>query len=405
MVGSLMLRIVHVLHSLDIGGTENGVVNVVNALRDEFRHSVVSMTAAGPLASRLPPETVIHCLNKQPGLDLRGVARLTALLRRLRPDVVHSRNWGAFDAVLAARLARVPVVIHGEHGREIGDPEGRNRRRNQIRRLSAALVTRFVTVSHDLSRWLVEHVGVAPHKVLTIHNGVNVERFSPNTRDEARRILSVSPHTVVVGTVGRLDPVKDHAGLLQAVAMVANDHADVVGVIVGDGPSRGMLEDRTRVLGIDARTRLLGKRLDIPFLLSGFDIFVLPSIAEGLSNTILEAMAAGLPVVATRVGGNPEMVDDGVTGALIAPRQPQRLAQALTAYVGDPDLRARHGKAGRQRATDKFSLERMVDAYRNLYVSSTAKSFAVTEGIGREERLNLKAGGAIRERMARDRSD
>jgi len=400
-----MLRIVHVVHSLDIGGTENGVVSVINALHDEFRHSVVSMTEGRVLASRLPADIVIHCMNKRSGLDLRVIVRLTALLRRLRPDAVHSRNWAAFDTVLAARLAQVPVVIHGEHGREIADPEGRNRRRNHVRRLSAPLVTRFVTVSHDLSRWLVHDVGVAPHKVVTIHNGVNVERFSPDTREEARRIFGVSPQTVVVGTVGRLDPVKDHAGFLEAFAMVTKGHGDAVGVIVGDGDCRDMLEEQTRLLGIGARTRLLGKRLDIPILLSGFDIFVLPSIAEGLSNTILEAMAAGLPVVATRVGGNPEMVEDGVTGALIAPRQPHRLAEALTVYMADPCLRARHGKAGRQRAMDKFSLERMVNAYRNLYVSSAAKSFAVTEGISPEEHLNLEAGGATRERMAPGRPD
>ena len=119
------LHVVHVLHSLAVGGTENGVVNLIQALDGEVRHSVVSMTGSGPLAARLPSHVELSCLGKRPGLDLWAVARMTRLFRRLRPDVVHSRNWGTFDAILAARLARVPVVIHGEHGREADDPDGR----------------------------------------------------------------------------------------------------------------------------------------------------------------------------------------------------------------------------------------------------------------------------------------
>ncbi|MEX2222035.1 MAG: glycosyltransferase, partial [Candidatus Rokuibacteriota bacterium] len=129
------LHVVHVLDSLQVGGTENGAANLIRALDgDDLRHTVVAMTISGPVADRLPRGVAVHCLGKRPGWDLRTVARLVALLRRLRPDVVHSRNWGAFDAVPAARLARVPVVIHGEHGREASDPGGLNARRNRLRR-------------------------------------------------------------------------------------------------------------------------------------------------------------------------------------------------------------------------------------------------------------------------------
>jgi hypothetical protein len=128
-MGKRIRHVVHVIHSLQVGGTENGLVNVVNALTDEFHHTVIAITAGGPLEARLSRGVDLIALGKQPGVDVRAIIRLAGLLRRLRPDIVHSRNWGAFDAIYAARLARVPVVIHGEHGREASDPEGLDPRR------------------------------------------------------------------------------------------------------------------------------------------------------------------------------------------------------------------------------------------------------------------------------------
>lgn len=363
------LHVVHVLHSLGVGGTENGVVNLIQALEGRFRHTVVSMTEAGPLADRLPASVVVHCLGRRPGLDLAAFGRLTRLLRRLRPHVVHCRNWGAFDAVMAARLAWVPIVIHGEHGREASDPEGRNQRRNSLRRLLAPLVDRFVTVSFDLREWLIQVVGVPSRKVLTIHNGVDTSRFSDDGRATGRRTLGLPEDSVVIGTVGRLDPVKDQMRLLEAFAGLTTANPRSVLVIVGDGPCRGDLEARARRPDLAGRVRFLGERGDVPLLLRGLDVFVLSSIAEGISNTILEAMATGLPVVATRTGGNPELVEDGVTGTLVPVGNPATLAGALRAYLADPHLRALHGKAGRQRAMEEFGLKRMAERHRELYLA------------------------------------
>lgn len=362
-------HLVHVLHCLAVGGTENGVANLINALGTEFRHTVVSMTQGGPLVGRLPAGVGIHYLGKKPGLDVRALRRLTGLLWRLRPDVVHSRNWGAFDAVWAARLARVPVVIHGEHGREASDPLGLNPRRNRLRRLLAPLVDRFVTVSFDLRRWLVQTVGVPDGKVLTIHNGVDTTRFSDDGREAGRRALGLPPDRVVIGTVGRLDPVKDQMGLVEAFARLDDGRSRATLVIVGDGPCRAALEVRAGQPDLAGRVKFLGEREDVPVLLMGFDVFVLPSLAEGISNTILEAMATGLPVVATRAGGNSELVEDGVTGILVPVAEPGALAEALRAFLTDPHLRAIHGKAGRQRAVEEFGLERMVGRYRDLYLA------------------------------------
>lgn len=360
-------HVVHVIDSLQVGGTENGLVNLVGGLAGEFRHTVVAMTASGPLQARLPADTAVVVLGKRAGRDLRAVGRLVGQLRRLRPDIVHSRNWGALDAVPAARIARAPVVIHGEHGREATDPQGRNRRRNRIRRWLAPMIDRYVAVSLDLGRWLNETVGIERGKVITIHNGVDLRRFGDADRDAGRAALGVDRDTAVLGTVGRLDPVKDQGRLLEAYARIPAEAGRHCLVLVGDGPCRRELEARAAQPDLRGRVRLLGERGDVPRLLAAFDVFALPSLAEGISNTVLEAMASGLPLVATRTGGNPELVEDGVTGRLVAVGDTASLADALAGYVREGHLRALHGKAGRQRAVEHFSLERMVERYRQLY--------------------------------------
>jgi len=364
-----MTHVVHVLDSLAVGGTETGVVNLVNATRESVRHTVVTMTSVGPLAERLPAEVPVFCVSKRPGVDLKAIVRLAGLLRRLRPEAVHSRNWGALDAVISARLAGVPVVIHGEHGREASDPHGLNRRRMRIRKTLAPLVSRFVTVSFDLERWLVDIVGIPIRKVGTIHNGVDVDRFAAGDRHAARRALGVSDDALVIGTVGRLDPVKDQAALLAAVAQLGDVEGRPTLVIVGEGPCRQGLEADIARRGLGDRVIMAGERGDVAGLLAAFDIFALPSLGEGISNTILEAMAAGLPVVATDVGGNPELVDHDVTGLLVPPASPSALTAALRRYCSDAGLATLHGKAGRDRVTRELSLDHMVRAYTRLYAS------------------------------------
>jgi len=359
--------IAHVVHSLATGGLENGVVNLVNTGGVRFRHVIICMTTEGALRDRLHSEVEVFALGKKRGHDVRTFVRLVKLLRQIRPSVVHSRNWATFDAVPAARLARVPIVVHGEHGRDITDPDGRNARRKRVRRALGPLVDRFVTVSHDLQRWLIEDVGVPPRKTIAIHNGVDLTRFGQGDRREARARLGLPPDTVVVGTVGRLDPVKDQAGLVRAFAVLHDTHQDTRVLIAGDGPCRGDLAALIVQLGIQDRVHVLGERRDIPMVLAAMDVFVLPSIAEGVSNTVLEAMATGLPVVATDIGGNPELIEDGVTGRLVPRRDHAALAAGIEAYLDDAHLRALHGKASRQRVVEHFALDRMARAYVDLY--------------------------------------
>lgn len=359
--------IAHVVNSLAIGGLENGVVNLVNASGGRFRHAIVCMTSDGPLRHRLRSDVEVVTLGKRPGQDPWAFLRLVRVLRRMEPLIVHSRNWPAFDAVPAARVARVPLVVHGEHGREAVDPDGRNTRRNRIRRALAPFVSQFVCVSDDLRRWLIEDVRLLPSKVQTIHNGVNLARFGHAGQVESRMKLALPAHVPIIGTVGRLDPVKNQAGLIRAFATVRATHPEAVLVIAGDGPCRSALQQAATALGQADRVRFLGSQDDIPTVMSALDVFALPSLGEGISNTLLEAMATGLPVIATRVGGNPELVDDGVSGVLVPREDHEALAAAIATYVRDPALRGRHGLVSRQRATAHFSLDRMVQAYSDLY--------------------------------------
>ena len=233
--------IAHVVNSLATGGLENGVVNLANATVDRFDHVIVCLTARGALEWRLHPSVRVVSMNNRPGRQIANLLQLARTLRRLGPRIVHSRNWPAMDAVIAARLARASVVVHGEHGREASDPGGLDPRRKRIRRLLQPFITRFVCVSLELGRWLVEDIGIPSSKVETIHNGVDVARFITPDKSSARSALGIGPNDLVVGSVGRLDPVKGHASLIGAFATLAPRFPSSVLIIAGDGPLRGDL--------------------------------------------------------------------------------------------------------------------------------------------------------------------
>jgi len=359
--------VTHVVYSLDVGGLENGLVNIVNDEAADFTHAIICVTRAGPLRARLRRDIEVFELGKQPGHDLKAFVRLIRLVRGLDPDVVHSRNWAALDAVVAARLAGVARVVHGEHGYEGDDPEGRSRFKNRIRRMCGHLVDRFVVVSDDLNAWLTDRVGIAPKKIVKIANGVDTKRFAPGDDMSVRHELGVASDAHVIGTVGRLAAVKDQASLVRAFARLAAEHPETILLIVGDGRCRSSLQALAAQSGVAPRVRFLGERGDVPRLLRAMDVFVLPSRAEGMSNTLLEAMASGLPIVATRVGGNSEIVADGVTGFLVERDRPEALAGAIREYLKKPKMRQEPGSLSRERAVRMFALEGMRAAYADVY--------------------------------------
>ena len=362
------LHIVHVVHALGVGGLENGLVNILNRLEEPFTHTILCLSRSGRMAERIQNRRVRIIEMHLPTDRFRfPLLRLARELQQLAPDIVHTRGWATVDAICAARVAGVPRVIHGEHGREASDPNGHNLKRNIARKCLSPLVSRFVTVSEDLRSWLIRIVGVPEFKVTTIHNGVDTDRFSSVGRTASRASLRLDDSVFAIGTVGRLDPVKDHISLLHAFRPIARSDRPCCLIIVGDGPMKSAIERIGTDLKISDKIRLLGERNDIPEVLKACDLFTLTSVAEGISNTILEAMASALPVVATRVGGNPELVDDGTNGYLVSAGDMAGLTAAYESYLYNPNLRDLHGRNARTRVEQKFSLERMANQYARLY--------------------------------------
>lgn len=367
------LQIVHVVYSFRVGGLENGVVNLINRLpSDRFQHRIISLTRSDPaFAGRLQQSVECIDLDKQPGHGLKLFAQMRTLLRALRPDVVHTRNLAALEMALPAWAAGVPVRIHGEHGRDVEDPVGDVKKYQWMRRAYRPFVTHYVALSRDLENYLVSRVGVPQRRVTRICNGVDHRRFmSSSTRALPADAPFGNDGHCIVGTVGRMQAVKNHLGLVRAFARLRSGGDEAAQrlrlVIVGDGPVRPQVEALVDELGLREVVWLAGERSDVPALMQGMDVFVLPSLAEGISNTVLEAMASGLPVIASDVGGNPELVDAGVTGFLVPPADTEAWADAMR-RLATGDAASRMGQAARLRVEQEFSLDRMVRQYQALY--------------------------------------
>jgi sugar transferase (PEP-CTERM/EpsH1 system associated) len=365
--------VLQVLHHLHIGGMENGLVNLINHMPEtRYRHAIVCIEDYAPaFRARIQRADVeVFALRRSQTGVWRMRGALYRLCRQLRPVVVHTRNLSGLDALLPARAAGIPCV-HGEHGWDVDNLDGRQWKPLLLRRLHRPLVAHYITVSQHLAHFVEDIVGVPAARITQIYNGVDTRRFAPRTTD-ARSALPEGfrdPRSVVIGTVGRIQAVKDQASLLHAFARLSarRPAADARLVLAGDGPLLGELQMLARTLGIEARTAFIGARDDVPEVLRALDVFVLPSLNEGISNTILEAMASGLPVVASAVGGNVELVEDHVTGRCFAARDVPALTAILDSYVHDPALRAAHAAAARATAVTRFSLAAMVEGYAGVY--------------------------------------
>ncbi|MFT4613216.1 MAG: sugar transferase (PEP-CTERM/EpsH1 system associated) [Bacteroidia bacterium] len=375
--------VVHIIYMLSSGGLENGLVNIINRCpTDRYRHAIISLTTADHFAERITVEGVeIFQLHKREGHDLAMYRRLRALLQELRPDIVHSRNMAALEAQLSGFALRGIKRVHGEHGREVGDVDGTNRKYLLLRRFMRLFMHRYITVSKDLERWLIASVGVRPEIVTQVYNGVDSQKFTPAT---VKPLALLPRHwqerddILVVGTVGRLTPVKDQQLLLRALAQLCRQHPDLADrlrlLMVGDGPLREQLTQLSAELGIDEQVWWAGDRADIPELLGAIDVFVLPSLGEGISNTVLEAMACGLPVVATAIGGNLELVEPGVNGELFPVGDEQALVDVLAGLLRSDTMRKRLGDNARKRVTQGHNWDSTVAQYLDVYDALIGRS-------------------------------
>ena len=368
--------VVHVMYRFDTGGLENGVVNLINHMpRSAYRHMVVALTEVTDFRHRLQHADV-ECvaLHKPPGHGAKVYPALWRLLRQHRPAVVHTRNLAALEMQVAAWAAGVPVRIHGEHGRDVDDLDGSSRHHQRLRRLYAPFVHRFVALSRDLESYLTGPVGMAPGRVTQIYNGVDDHKFAPPPAGVPPAIAGCpfqAPQHWLVGTVGRMAAVKDQTLLARAFVHALRlqpafaERARLV--LVGDGPLRAAAQAVLDEAAAGHLAWLPGERSDVAEVMRGLNCFVLPSLAEGISNTILEAMATGLPVVATAVGGNGELVAHGRTGLVVPAAQPEPMGLAMLEMWQNSEHGIRLGRAGRAEVERRFSMLAMVAAYKGLY--------------------------------------
>ncbi len=366
--------VAHVLYRFDVGGLENGVVNLINRMPPEaYRHAVISLTDITDFRRRVKRDDVqFIALHKKPGHALGLYPRLYGLFKELRPSIVHTRNLAALELVVPAWAAGVPVRIHGEHGRDMGDLDGSNKKFQWVRRLYRPFVNFYIALSQDLEHYLINTVGMTRESVVQIYNGVDAECFSMmGQRQSIQGCPFSSADHWLLGTVGRMQTVKNQTALAQAFAraleMAPMLRQSLRLVMIGDGPLRQESAALLERAGCADLAWLPGERNDIPDVLKGLDCFVLPSLAEGVSNTILEAMASGLPVLATDVGGNGELIEAEKTGILVPAGNVEALAEKIVALAQHRDRAKAMGCTGRLAVEQNFSLTAMVRQYQSLY--------------------------------------
>lgn len=361
--------ICQLLHSLTVGGAEVLAERIARQLSGEFRFVFACLDDLGELGRSLRSGGFpVEVLRRRPGLDFGCVRKLARLLRDERVDLIHAHQYTPFFYATAARLLRPRLpVMFTEHGRH--QPDYPRRKRMIYNRLALRRADRVIGVGQTVRRALIENEGIAPERVSVIYNGIDLAAFETKTTDRGavRREIGVGPDDFVVAQVARLDYLKDHATAVRTIARVAEQNRQTRLVIVGDGPLRGDIEGHVARADAAGFVRMLGLRRDVGRILAAADVFLLTSISEGIPLTVIEAMAAGLPVVSTAVGGVPEVIVDGVNGLLAPAGDDEALAQDLLALGADEDLRTRMGEAGRRRAREVFSEARMHAGYRECY--------------------------------------
>jgi sugar transferase (PEP-CTERM/EpsH1 system associated) len=367
--------IVHVMHRFDTGGLENGVVNLINHMPDDrFRHAVVALTEITDFRDRVKRRDVeFVALNKPPGQGVWQFPKWYRLFRRMRPEIVHTRNLAALECQIPAWGARVPIRIHGEHGRDVGDLDGSNRTYQRVRRIYRPFVHHYLALSRDLANYLSSEIQVPQSRITQVYNGVDTTRFQPAPRGPIP-IQGCPFHPAqhwIVGTVGRMQAVKDQVMLARAFVHAVELEPAIKDrlrlVMIGDGPLRAQAQAILQDVGVAELAWLPGERSDVADIMRGLHAFALPSLAEGISNTVLEAMASALPVIATDVGGNADLVVQGETGDIIAAADPLAMARRILHLVHEPDQARLKGIAGRQRVESQFSMPAMVRNYQRVY--------------------------------------
>ncbi len=367
------IRLLHIAETADRGGGETYLFVLADRLpRDRYVLSVFC-PSEGLLPQRLRKIGIPVVPFEIPKLlSPAALVRLIRLFQQHRPDIVQSHGARTnFYATLAGRWARVPIIVCTIHNSLYDYPISSIRRSLYLlgERLTFALSDRIVCVADALAQDLTKRSGRDPRKIQVIRNGVDLEAFDPKTVDGStvRREFGLEKDTPLIGIVGRMTPQKGHMDLLTALVQIKAAVPTVRVLIVGDGPLRAELVQFTRSRSLEDRCIFAGMREDIPTIMGALDVVALPSLSEGLPFILLEAMAMGKPVVATRVNGISEVVEDAVTALLVPPRAPTMLAEAIIALLINQELRSKLGAAARQLVERRFGLQRMIYEVERLY--------------------------------------
>jgi L-malate glycosyltransferase len=361
------LKVLHIVFKLGTGGLENGVVNLCNSLDcDRFSPSICVFHGGGDLESRVDSSRVDLFEVKQYWYyDATLPFRLAREIRRRKFDIVHTHSWGTLvEGVGGALMAKTPIIVHGEHGLL------EKRLRNLVvQRWLWSKADKVLAVGEELAERISAEVGFPRSRVHVIPNGVDTQRFRPtlNGKVSQRERFGLPSTKLLLGMVARLVSVKNHLGVLHSLAQLRSQGIDAHLVMAGEGPLQEFLYQTAQNMHLGNYVHFLGTVMNIEEVYQAIDIFILNSKSEGMSNTILEAMACGLPVVATDVGANPQLVCDNQSGLLVKSEDIDSLCQALCKLINDTQLRNQMGKKGRCLVETNFSMKRMVDNYTDFY--------------------------------------
>ncbi|TKB03479.1 glycosyltransferase [Alteromonas portus] len=354
--------IFHVVYGLHVGGLERVLINTVSRMPNDYKHTVVCLTSySDSFASLLPSNASVIALGKKDGQDFGLFFKWWKLLRAYKPDVVHSYNLATLELQVLSALSGVKVRVHAEHGRDVYDPFGDNKKYQLLRRLVSPFIHTWVSVSTELHMWLMNTVGLPNSKTKLIRNGIDTKLFTPQHKPSDE---------FVVGNVGRLNPIKNQTLLIDAFCLAAYRNAEFAQKarlsIVDEGESESILHDHITSKNMAKKISLIGLREDMPDVYRSFSVFVMSSIGEGIPMTLLEAMASGVPAIVTDVGGMPEVVT-GKEGIVVPSQNADALADSLIQLFESPDLLNSFANASRERICKYFDEDKMVSDYLSLY--------------------------------------
>jgi glycosyltransferase involved in cell wall biosynthesis len=375
------VKLLLLVHGLAMGGTEIMVCHLARRFRARgVEVAVGCLDEVGELGERLLAEGIpLTCYGRRGGFDAGLPLRIAKSARSARTDIIHAHQYTSFFYGVLAKPFTSARLVFTEHGRSWPDPP--SSRRRTFNRVLGGLADRVTAVSQGVRESLRAVEGFDPRRVEIIYNGIEMDRFALGEKEEARRRLGLVHEAPVIGTVGRLDPVKNSPLLLEAFRRFHSSAPEAVLVFIGEGPERPRLQQLAGVMGLASSVRFVGQRTDVEHLMAALDIFVLPSFSEGLPMTLIEAAAASVPIVATAVGGVPEVVRDE-REALLLPGPPpdlptveflatdpypERLADAIRRILYEPRLAASLVHAARERVRALFSLDAVCDQYLAVY--------------------------------------